>query len=134
LLLIAVDALSKWPEVFVVNFTSASQTIDKLHTVFATHSLPVTLVSDNGPPFSSAEFKDFMHHNSIVYRRVPPYHPSSNGLAENMVKSFKQALNKVHKGDSIETKVAKFLASYKSTPHSVTGRAPAEILLGKLPI
>ena len=133
LLLIAVDALSKWPEVFVVNSTSASQTIDKLHTIFATHGLPVTLVLDNGPPFSSAEFRDFMRYNGIVHQRVPPYHPSSNGLAENMVRSLKQALNKAHKGDSIETKVAKFLASYRSTPHSIMGRVPAEILLGKLP-
>ena len=94
LLLVIVDALSKWPEVFVVNSTSASQTIDKLCTVFATHGLPVTLVSDNGTPFSSSMFKEFMNHNGIVHRRVPPYHLSSNGLAENMVKSLKQALQK----------------------------------------
>ena len=92
LLFVAVDALSKWPEVFIVNSTSASQTIDKLRTVFATHGLSVTLVSDNGPPFSSSVFKEFMDYNGIVHRRVPPYHPSSNGLAENMVKSLKQAL------------------------------------------
>ena len=35
LLLVAVDAFSKWPEVFVVNSTSASQTTDKLRTIFA---------------------------------------------------------------------------------------------------
>ena len=57
ILFVAVDALSKWPEVFIVNSTSASQTIDKLRTVFATHGLPVTLVSYNGPPFSSASSK-----------------------------------------------------------------------------
>ena len=33
----------------------------------------------------------------------------------------------------METKVAKFLASYIFTPHTVTGRTPAEILLGRLP-
>ena len=46
LLLVIVDALSKWPEVFVVNSTSASQTIDKLRTVFVTHGLPA--VADLG--------------------------------------------------------------------------------------
>ena len=47
-----------------------------------------------------------------------------------MVKSLKQALNKASKSDSIETKIAKFLASYRNTPHLITGRTPAEVLLG----
>ena len=133
LMFIVVDALSKWPEVFVVNSTSASQTIEKLHTISIMHGLPITLVSDYGPPFSLAEFKGFVSYNGVIHRKVPPYHPSSNGLAENMVRSLKQALNKACRSDSIETKIAKFLAVYRSTPHSVTGRAPAELLLGRLP-
>ena len=80
--------------------------IDKLCTIFATHSLPVTLVSDNGPPFSSANFNNFMSSNGILHRRVPPYHPSSDGLAENMVRSLKQALNKAHRTDKLESKIA----------------------------
>ena len=116
LLFVAVYAFSKWPEVFIVNSTYASQTIDKLRTIFATHDLPVILVSHNGPSFSSADFKNFMSSNGILHRRVPPYHPSSNGLAENMVRSLKQALNKAHRTDSIESKTAKFLATYRATP------------------
>jgi len=45
----------------------------------------------------------------------------------------KQALNKASKLDAIETKIAKFLASYRNTPHSITGGTPAEILLGRAP-
>ena len=133
LLLVTVDAFSKWPEVFVVNSTSASQTTDKLRTIFAAHGLPVTIVSDNGPPFSSTDFEKFVKANGIIHRRVPPYHPSSNGLAENMVKSLKQALSKASTSESIETKIAKFLASYRNTPHSITGRTPAKVLLGRSP-
>ena len=133
LLFVAVDAFSKWPEVFIVNSTSASQAIDRLHTIFATHGLPVTLVSDNGPPFSSTDFKNFMSSKGILHKRVPPYHPSSNGLAENMVRSLKQALNKTHRTNSMESKIAKFLTTYRATPHSVTGRALVELLVGKLP-
>ena len=133
LLLVAVDAFSKWPEVFLVNSTLASQTIDKLRTIFAIHGLPVTIVSDNGPPFPSSEFDSFMKAHGIIHCRVPPYHPLSNGLAENMVKTLKQALNKSTKSDTMETKIAKFLTSYRNTPHSVMGRTPAEVLLGRSP-
>jgi len=94
LLLVAVDAFSKWPEIFVVSSTSATQTADKLRIMFATRGLPLTLVSDNGPPFSSTEFHNFVSQNGITHQRVPPHHPSSSGLAENMVKTVKQALKK----------------------------------------
>lgn len=93
-LLVTIDAYSKWPEVHIVPSTSAQPTIDKLRTIFATHGLPMTLVSDNGSPFQSTEFHNFMTSNAIVHCHVPPYHPSSNGLAENMVKTVKQALSK----------------------------------------
>ena len=74
--------------------TSTQQTIDKLLYIFACHGLPTTLVSDNGPPFQSAEFFHFVTTNGILHRRVPPYHPSYNRLTENVVKTVKHALNK----------------------------------------
>jgi len=114
-----------------VNSTSAQQTIDKLRMMFATHNLTITVVSDNGPPFMSTEFKQFMEANGVNHRRVPPYHPSSNGAAENSVKSVKRALQKSSSGDSIGTKISRFLASYINMPHSITGRTPAEVLLGR---
>ena len=69
--------------------TSAQQTIDKLRIIFATHDLPVTVVSDNGPPFMSTKFKQFMGANGVNQHLVLPYHPSSNGAAENLVKYVK---------------------------------------------
>ena len=83
-------------------------------------------VSDKGPPFSSSEFESFMKAQGIVHCRVLPYCPSSNWLTENMVKTLKQALNKSAKSDTIETKIAKFLATYRNAPLLVTGRIPAE--------
>ena len=133
LLLVATDVFSKWPEVHLASSTSAQQTIEKLRTMFATHGIPITNVSDNGPPFASAEFKQFMDANGVKHCRVPPYHPSSNGAAENLVKSVKKFLEKADKSTSIQTQISKFLASYRNTPHSVTGRTPAEILLGRSP-
>ena len=134
-MLIAIDAYSKWTEVHIVPSTSAQATIDKLRMIFAIHGIPMTLVSDNGSPFQSAEFHKFMIANGIVHRHVPPYHPSSNGLAENMVKTVKQALSKckITKEATIETHIARFLASYCNTRHSTTSRTPAELLFNRAP-
>ena len=132
LLLVAVDAYSKWPEVHIVSSTSAQQTIDKLRQIFACHGLPATLVSDNGSPFQSTEFQQFVTANGILHRRVPPYHPSSNGLAENMVKTVKHALSKtkVTKDVTLDTLISRFLAKYRNTQHTTT---PAELLFNRVP-
>ena len=88
------------------------------------------MVSDNGSPFQSEEFKSFVEANGIVHHRVPPYHPASNGAAENLVK---QSLEKSKSSYSLKSKIAGFLSSYRNTPHTVTGRTLAEVLLGRAP-
>ena len=72
------DAHSKWLEaVDMATSTNAASTIRVLRNIFATHGLPVQLVSDNGPPFSSAEFEAFMKQNGIhhiyAYTAFPPF-------------------------------------------------------------
>jgi len=49
--LVAVDAHSKWMEVSIVNSTNTAITIQKLRSMFATHSLSRTVVSDNSSVF-----------------------------------------------------------------------------------
>ena len=61
------------------------QTTKKLWVIFATHGLLITVVSDNGPLFASAEFKQFMNANGVNHHQVPSYHLSSNGVAEEKV-------------------------------------------------
>lgn len=56
----------------------------------------------------------------------------TTGLAENFVRTVKQALVKAEKSLSMESKVAKFLASYCNTPRVTTGATPAELLLKRL--
>ena len=88
------------------------------------------LVSDNGTSFTSSEFQEFVKRNGVRHITTAPYHPSSNGLAERAVQVFKEALRKSTAGD-IETRLARFLFHYRSTPHTTTGVSPAELLLGR---
>ncbi|KAL3075934.1 hypothetical protein niasHS_012851 [Heterodera schachtii] len=57
--LILVDALSKWPEITQMRTTNAAATIDVLNKIFHRYGAPKELVSDNGPQFSSYEFRQF---------------------------------------------------------------------------
>jgi len=47
MILVMVDAHSKWIEALLVSSATSQSTIEKLRVVFATHSLPEVLVSDN---------------------------------------------------------------------------------------
>ena len=133
--LVLVDAFSKWPEVKLVSSTTTRKTINVLSEIFATHGFPRVLVSDNGPQFTSTEFEEFLQQNDIIHYKSPPYHPSSNGLAENMVKNVKQHLKRdlpSSKSD-ISSSVSTFLRTYRNVPHTVTNKSPADLILIQAP-
>lgn len=131
--LIVVDSYSKWLEVVPLSSATSSLTIDSLRSIFATHGLPKEFVTDNGTQFSSTEFKEFMTSNGVRQIFSPPYHPSSNGLAERAVQSFKDGMKKFSTSEPLEKRISKFLFLYRLTPHSTTGIAPAELLLRRIP-
>lgn len=130
MLFILVDASTKWVEVSCMKKTTTSRTIQELRKIFCNQGLPVELVSDNGPQFTSREFKEFMGRNGVRHIRGAPYHPETNGLAERMVQVVKRALKKQPKTD-MEDGISRFLLSYRNTPHSTTGKSPAMMLQGR---
>ena len=82
--------------------------------------------------FSSEEFTTFLWKNGISHITSAPYHPSSNGLAERVVQSFKQGMRKFTKG-TLTDRISRYLFHYRNTPHTTTGVTPAELLLGRRP-
>ena len=67
-----------------------------------------------------------MSGNGIKHVTSSPYHPSSNGLAEQAVQLFKQGI-KLTPGNSIQEKLSKYLFKYRIT----MGIAPAELLMNR---
>ena len=109
--------------------TTAEKTVVELRQVSSTHGLPEQLVSDNGAQFTSEVFQQFLRENGIKHVRSAPHHPSTNGEAKRFVQTFKNAM-KAAKNDSgsFETKLARFLLVYRSTPNTTTGESPTELL------
>ena len=128
--LVCADAHSKWPEVHIMSSTTTTKTLEVLRQMFAAYGLPEQIVTDNGPQFTSEEFALFAKRNGIKHIRTAPYHPASNGLAERLVQSLKQSLKTTsNTGLSLSTRVANFLLSYRSVPHSTTGVPPCTLFL-----
>ncbi|KAL0860048.1 hypothetical protein ABMA27_010363 [Loxostege sticticalis] len=130
--LIIIDAHSKWIEAEKIKTTSANAVCDSLRRHFSRFGLPKRIVSDNGPPFSSAAFAQYLECNGIKHTLVPPYHPSSNGAAENAVRTIKRVLKKAElEKEDINRALSRFLFMYRNTEQSTTGREPAVALLGR---
>ncbi|EFO91976.1 hypothetical protein CRE_11440 [Caenorhabditis remanei] len=131
--LVFVDSFSKWPEVYATTSTTTAATIKILAKVFGQFGNPETLVSDNGPQFTSQTFQEFTAANGITHVRSPPYHPQSNGQAERFVDTLKRALCKLRGEGNTETALQTFLQVYRSTPcPSVpNNQSPAEAFIGR---
>ena len=127
MLLVIVDAGTKFLTAHVIT-RSTSTTIDKLRETFTAHSIPCTIVSDNGTPFVSREFEQFCQLNVINHITCSPYHPASNGQAERAVQTIKNGLRKTGQ-DSLEARLFRFLLTHNITPHSTTGEALSVLLM-----
>ncbi|XP_020898619.1 uncharacterized protein K02A2.6, partial [Exaiptasia diaphana] len=127
MILIQVDATTKWIEATVMPSTKAEATVKQLRETFARHGIPEVLVSDNASIFRGEVFEEFMRKNGIIHVTSAPYHPSSNGLAERAVQTVKAGLKKTP-GDTIRTKLSRFLFQYRMTPSGATGKSPSELL------
>lgn len=130
MLLIIVDAFSKWLEVRQMNTITSSSLIQELRNVFATFGVPRKIVSDNGTSLVSAETEQFFKNNGIRHVTSAPYHPATNGQAERMVYETKQAVSKDKTG-CLSCRIARFLFKQHTTISCATRQTPAMLMLGR---
>src|SRR5277367_3572717 len=126
--LVVIDAFSKWLEVIPLSSTSSAAIVGHLRRLIAQFGIPTYLVSDNGPNFISEEFERFCKQSYISHRLVSIYHPRSNGQAEIAVKHFKSSMKKITSSKDPGDALQKFLFSYRTTPHTTTGKTPAYLM------
>ncbi|KRZ47522.1 Uncharacterized protein T02_8860, partial [Trichinella nativa] len=114
------------------NMVLRDQQYQHRQQLFTTHGLPEVMVSDNAAAFTSNEFQNFMISNAIRHVTISPYHPASNGQAERMVQTMKNALQRRVRGNW-NIHFARFLLSQHITLNSKTGLSPAELLMHRRP-
>ena len=131
-LLVVVDYFSRFFEVSVTKSVTSGKMISCLEVMFATHGLPLSIKTDNGPQFVSEEFEVYLKDNNIEHRTSTPLWPQANGEVERQNRSLLKAMRVAHsEGRDWRKELQKFLLGYRSTPHTTTGVSPAKLLFGR---
>ncbi|UYV74104.1 hypothetical protein LAZ67_11002126, partial [Cordylochernes scorpioides] len=129
-----VDSFSSWVEVSEVPSTSAYFCINFMRNCIARYGFPQVVVSDNGPPFFSSDFGDFLSKNGISHVTSPPYHPKSNGQEEVSVREVKKLLKKqLYENEQVELDLvlSRALFFIRTNVNIRKGTSPAELFLGR---
>ena len=126
--LVTVDYYSNFIEVDRLYSTSSSAIIHKLKAHMARHGIPERVVRDNGPQYSSKEFRSFAQQYEFEHVSSSPGYPQSNGKAESAVKQAKRIMEK-----AIAAKEDPYLAlvAHRNTPSDGMTTSPAQRLFGR---
>ncbi|XP_065216880.1 uncharacterized protein K02A2.6-like [Planococcus citri] len=135
--LIVIDEYSKHPEIYYISNITTDITIQCFRDYFARWGIPKLLVTDNGTQFTANEFIEFCTKNNVKKLFSPPYHPQSNGAAENFVRTFKDKFVKIlhPKSDANDSEINRivnsFLFDYRNMVHETTGKTPNDLQLNR---
>ncbi len=121
--LMIVDYYSRYMEIARLKQTTTEEVMRHTKSIFARHGIPETVVSDNGPQYSSGLYREFANNFGFHHVTSSPYHPQSNGEAERAIGTLKNLLKK-------EKDPYLALLVYRTTPLK-NGYSPAELLMNR---
>lgn len=126
------DYYSRYVEISISKRNTAEVAINSLKKMFATHGLPYTVTSDNGPHFVAEAFKTFLKDNGIKHGKTTPLWPQANGEIERQNRSLLKRMQIAQvEGKDWKEAVQTYLVAYRNTPHPSTGVCPSELLFGR---
>ena len=122
--LLLVDYYSRFPVLHKLSSTSSKVLIQEMKEVFTELGVPYTIVSDGGPQYTSAEFRDFLEQWQIEHKVSSPRNPQSNEMAERCVQTMKASLLKTLEEEDVNLA----LLTYNTTLLNHSLPSPAELL------
>ena len=87
--LLIVDYTSRFMVVHKISSMIGVHVANQCKLVFSKYGWPETLISDNGPCYTSQAFTSVMKAFSVNHITCSPHYPQSNGLAEKYVQIVK---------------------------------------------
>lgn len=121
--LLVVDYFSRYFEIAKLKNTTSQSIVNHLKSIFARHGIPDTLVSENGPQYSSSVYQTFSKDYGFRHQTSSPHYPQGNSEAERAVQTVKRLIR-----NSTDPYLA--LLAYRATPLN-NGSSTAELLMGR---
>jgi len=126
--LICTEYHSNFFEVDVLRETTSDAVIAKLKNHFARYGIPETLVSNNGPQYSSTSFSAFVKEWNIHHELTSPGNSQANGAAEVAVKIAKRLMRKCQASNQ---DFFLGLLNLRNTPTEGLETSPAQRLINR---
>ena len=126
--LLIVDYTSQFSIIRKLSSMTSKASVHHMQVIFAECRWPDTLVTDNGPCYTSKEFQMLMQSMYVNHITSSPHYPQSNGLAEKFVGIIKNLFHKSkEEGQSHYTA----LMVYRNRPFNGTLQSSMQILQGR---
>ena len=122
--LLIVDYTSRYPVVCKLTSMTGQHVASHFKLICSEYGWPETLVSDNGPCYTSGSFTTLMKDYNVNHITSSPHYPQSNGLAEKYVLIVKNLFYKAKE----EGKDLYKCLMYHNTPLSNSLSSPMQIL------
>ena len=127
-ILVVQDMVSRFPAAKIMEKTDSKAVIAALEEIFSSYGIPLVSRTDNGPPFNSKEFEEYLVAKGIVHEKTHPYHQNANPV-EAFMKSLGKAVKIAdHQGRNMKEALNEFLAAYRASPNSATNVSPGDFL------
>ena len=122
------DLYRKFPIIRKLTSMSSSTIINHIKGIFAEHRIPERLISDNGPQYSSEEFRASSAKYGFDHVTSSPLYPRSNRFIERTVQTVKKLFTKAKEGGG-DPHLAMFFL--RTTPIYHNLPSPCKLLNGR---
>lgn len=133
--LVVIDLLSRFVFVFPTRTQTSEETVGILRDLFAVHGFPLVLLSDGGPAFAAALYKESLSRWSVEAKFITPYNPKANGVVERVNGTLLQMMRKMVDDVTDWVQVLpQVVGAYNACPHSgLGGKSPYLLFHGRNP-
>ena len=126
--LLIVDYTNCYPVVHKLTSMRDQHIASQFKLICSEYGWPETIVSDNGPCYTSEIFTNLMSEYNVNHITSSPHYPQSNGLAEKYVQIVK---NLFYKAKEEGKDLYNCLMVYHNTPLSSNLQSPMQILASR---
>ncbi|CAB0037714.1 unnamed protein product [Trichogramma brassicae] len=133
---VLIDNLTKFVILTAMKGTRASTVIKAMENFVCDFGAPKRIISDRGPCFMSANFREFCDKHGIKFSPTSPRHPQANGQCERVNATLIPLMQAtIEKPDATDwdVKLKQIQRDLNQSYNASTGKSPFELLYGYVP-